>query len=118
MSVIPTARISVLEKEDLRILEIAEVTQEDAGLYRVTLENNVGKIEATARLDIIGHSRASNRGLRALSSSPAPRMIPSFSRRITGTIGRLGNRSIFACDIRGSPAPNVKWYKDGLPLER
>lgn len=117
-SVIPTARISILEKDDLRILEISEVTLEDAGLYRVTLENNIGKIEATARLDVIGHSRVSNRGIRALSSSPAPRMIPSFSRRITGTIGRLGCRSIFACDIRGSPAPNVKWYKDGVPMER
>lgn len=118
VSVVPTARISIVEKDDLRILEISEVTLEDAGLYRVTLENNVGKIEATARLDVIGHSRLPNRGLRALSSSPAPRMIPSFSRRITGTIGRLGNRSIFACDIRGSPAPNVKWYKDGVLLER
>lgn len=117
-SVVPTSRITILEKDDLRILEISEVTLEDAGLYRVTLENNVGKIEATARLDVISNTKASNKGLRALSSSPAPRMIPSFSRRITGTIGRIGCRSIFACDIRGSPAPNVKWYKDGVPLER
>lgn len=118
MAVTPTARISVLEKDDLRILEICEVTKEDAGLYRVTLENNIGRIEASARLDVIGHRRVSNRGLRALSSSPAPRMVPSFSRRIADTTGRVGGRSFFACDIRTSPAPKVKWFKDGVEIDR
>lgn len=49
-----STRISVKEKDDVRILEISEVTSEDAGLYRVTLENDVGRTEATARLEIIG----------------------------------------------------------------
>ncbi|CAB3366564.1 Hypothetical predicted protein [Cloeon dipterum] len=34
-----------------------EVSVEDAGLYRVTLENDVGRVEASARLDVIGRSR-------------------------------------------------------------
>lgn len=53
VSVTPTARISIKEKDDLRVLEISQVTSEDAGLYRVTLENDVGRTEATARLEII-----------------------------------------------------------------
>lgn len=53
ISVTSSARISIKEKDDVRILEIAEVTLEDAGLYRVTLENDVGRTEATARLEII-----------------------------------------------------------------
>ena len=52
-TVTPTARISIKEKDDLRVLEITEVTSEDVGLYRVTLENDVGRTEATARLEII-----------------------------------------------------------------
>lgn len=51
--VTPTTRISIVEKDDVKILEIGEVTQEDAGLYRVTLENDFGRIEASARLEVI-----------------------------------------------------------------
>lgn len=52
--VTPSARLSVKERDDLRTLELQEVTVEDAGLYRVTLENEMGSVEATARLDVIG----------------------------------------------------------------
>ncbi|CAB3388925.1 Hypothetical predicted protein [Cloeon dipterum] len=46
--------LTIKEKDDLRIVEISEVSVEDAGLYRVTLENDVGRVEASARLDVIG----------------------------------------------------------------
>jgi hypothetical protein len=52
--VTPSSRLSVTERDDVRTLELREVTVEDAGLYRVTLENEMGSVEATARLDIIG----------------------------------------------------------------
>nr|CAD7610420.1 unnamed protein product [Timema genevievae] len=51
--VTPSARLTLKEKDDLRVLEVAEVTPEDAGLYRVTLENEVGRVEASARLEVI-----------------------------------------------------------------
>ncbi|CAB3387543.1 Hypothetical predicted protein [Cloeon dipterum] len=47
----PSRRLTIKEKDDLRIVEISEVSVEDAGLYRVTLENDVGRVEAIARLD-------------------------------------------------------------------
>ncbi|CAH2253089.1 jg14079, partial [Pararge aegeria aegeria] len=53
----PTARISVREKDDMfRILEIEQVTVEDVGLYRVTLENDYGRAEASARLEVISQT--------------------------------------------------------------
>jgi myosin-light-chain kinase len=52
--VTPSARLTLTEREDLRILEISEVTVEDAGFYRITLENEVGRVEASARLEVIG----------------------------------------------------------------
>ncbi|KAL7299322.1 hypothetical protein TKK_0007901 [Trichogramma kaykai] len=48
-----SSRVSITEKDDIRTVEISDVHFEDAGLYRVTLENDVGKTEATARLEII-----------------------------------------------------------------
>ncbi|CAB3388029.1 Hypothetical predicted protein [Cloeon dipterum] len=52
----PSRRLTIKEKDDLRIVKISEVSVEDAGLYRVTLENDVGHVEASARLDVIGPS--------------------------------------------------------------
>lgn len=47
------SRVSIREDDDLRILEISNVTFEDEGLYRIVVENDFGRIEATARLDIM-----------------------------------------------------------------
>ncbi|XP_015122953.1 uncharacterized protein LOC107045269 isoform X3 [Diachasma alloeum] len=68
-TVISTARISIREKDDLRILEIVQITYEDAGLYRITLENDIGRVEATARLEVIrGKQGSISRGIAQTSS--------------------------------------------------
>lgn len=109
--VTPTTRITIKERDDLRILEIEEVTHEDAGLYRITLENEYGRIEATARLDIIGHGRsAAGRGLRIGSS---PRRNISVSRRLMGSSTRIGNRLTLATNLRGTSAPVRRFYHNG-----
>lgn len=41
------------ERNEVRTIEILKVTQQDAGLYRVTIENDLGREQATARLDVI-----------------------------------------------------------------
>lgn len=52
-AVTPSARISIKERDDVKILEIIDVMREDAALYRVTAENDYGRIEASARLEVI-----------------------------------------------------------------
>lgn len=52
-TVTPSTRISIKEEDDVKILEIIDVIQEDAALYRVTAENDLGRIEASARLEVI-----------------------------------------------------------------
>lgn len=66
----PSARITIREKDDVRRIEIEEVTVEDAGLYRITLENDYGRVEAVARLDVISHRGKFCSGVRAYSASP------------------------------------------------
>nr|XP_046469209.1 titin homolog isoform X3 [Neodiprion pinetum] len=114
--VTPSTRISVKERDDVRVLEISEVTVEDAGLYRVTLENDVGRVEATARLEIIGRHGSVSRGIRARSASP--RTYPTFGRSLLGSVARINGRLQLQCDIRGSPSPAPSWYRNGKPLER
>ncbi|XP_037942022.1 myosin light chain kinase, smooth muscle-like, partial [Teleopsis dalmanni] len=116
MIVIPTTRISVKEIDDLRFLEIDEVTFDDAGLYRITLENDYGRIEATARLDVICSRRysksPSSRSVRASSS----RRNAYIRRRIMGPSTAIGGRMALAAGFRGSSVPACKFYHNDSEL--
>ncbi|XP_030387653.1 muscle M-line assembly protein unc-89 isoform X2 [Scaptodrosophila lebanonensis] len=117
MIVTPTTRIAVKEVDDLRWIEIDEVTFDDAGLYRVTLENDFGRIEATARLDVISSSRygksPSTRSVRASSS----RRNAYLYRRIMGPSTAIGGRMALASGFRGSSVPSARFYHNNLELE-
>ncbi|XP_039287324.1 LOW QUALITY PROTEIN: muscle M-line assembly protein unc-89 [Nilaparvata lugens] len=107
--VTPSARLTLLEQDDMRILQIKEVTPEDAGLYRVTLENDYGSVEATARLEVIAHKGTKTKGVRAWSASRAS---PTFGRRLVGSAARVGGNFTLACDVQASPSPNITWYRN------
>lgn len=112
--VTPTTRITVKERDDLRILEIIEVTHEDAGLYRITLENEYGRIEASARLDIIGSQRSAIG--RCIRSDSSPRSV-SISRRIMGSSTRIGGRLVISSNFRGTSAPARRFYYNGNEID-
>lgn len=101
--VLPSTRFTIKERNDLRYLEIVEVCFEDAGLYRITLENDYGRIEATARLDIIKSKKSSTKRLRA-TSAPS-RHSRSLSRRIMGYSTKIGGRLALAGQPRASSIP-------------
>lgn len=113
--VTPTGRVTIMERDDLRILEIEQVTMDDSGLYRITLENDYGRIEATARLDVICQRRRSSRMLRTTSSSP--RRAWHWTRRIRGNSTAIGGRLALSSDLRGkSLPPSKKYYHNGEEL--
>lgn len=116
--VTPSTRVTITERDDLRVLEITEVTVEDAGLYRVTLENDVGRVEATARLEVIGPHGYMTRVANARARTTSPRTSPAFHRRLVGSVGRLGSRVALACDARASPSPIPSWYRNGQVIVR
>lgn len=113
--VTPTTRISVVERDDLRILEIEEVTFEDAGLYRITLENEYGRVEATARLDVISSQRR-DPGY-AIHTSASPRRDVSISRRVMGNSTRIGGRLALSTSIRGTSMPSRRFYHNGEEID-
>ncbi|XP_026825970.1 uncharacterized protein LOC105284959 isoform X2 [Ooceraea biroi] len=114
--VTPSARISIKERDDVKILEIVDVMREDAALYRVTAENDFGRIEASARLEIISRHEPTSRTIRTRSASP--RTYPSFDRSLLPTTSRLNSRLQLECRIRGTPGVTPTWYRNGRPLER
>lgn len=108
-----TTRLTLKERGDLRVLEIQEVTFEDAGLYRITLENDYGRIEATARLDVIGNGRHPPQ--RDIRTSASPRK--SVSRRIMGNSTKIGGRLALATNFRGGSVPSNKFYHNGDEIQ-
>lgn len=113
-AVVLSGRLSVTERDDVKTLEINEVTVQDSGLYKIILENCVGKIEASARLEVLAHRGFSLRGIRARSSSPRPS--PTYDRYLGDAYVRTGGLARFAFDLKSSYS-NVRWYKDGIPLD-
>lgn len=109
--VTPATRITIKERDDLRILEIDEVSMEDAGLYRITLENDYGRIEATARLDVIKSKSGISKGIRT-ESAPSRRSWSS-SRRIMGYSTSIGGRMALSCQYRSSSIPSKKVFHNG-----
>ncbi|KAM0731548.1 Myosin light chain kinase, smooth muscle [Formica fusca] len=114
--VTPSARISIKERDDVKILEIVDVMREDAALYRVTAENDFGRIEASARLEVISRYDSTSRTIRTRSASP--RTYPSFDRSLLSTTSRISERLQLECRIRGTPSVTPTWYRNGRPLER
>ncbi|KAL3284833.1 hypothetical protein HHI36_018972, partial [Cryptolaemus montrouzieri] len=114
--VTPNTKIRISEMDDLRILELTDVTRQDAGTYKIILENEVGRVEASARLDIVFHRNNLGVGTRTRARSLSPR-VSAYGRGLTGSTALLGSNSRLHCDIRAVPTHFLKWYKDGIPLE-
>ncbi|XP_032676016.1 uncharacterized protein LOC116846386 isoform X2 [Odontomachus brunneus] len=114
--VTPSARISIKERDDVKILEIVDVMREDAALYRVTAENDFGRIEASARLEVISRYESTSRTIRTRSASP--RTYPTFDRSLLPTTSRINGRLQLECRVRGTPSVTPTWYRNGRPLER
>ncbi|XP_050702039.1 myosin light chain kinase, smooth muscle-like isoform X1 [Eriocheir sinensis] len=104
-------RYKMEAREETRTLEIPKVTQQDAGLYRVTIENDLGREQATARLDVIKASGNKYAGhVRSWYSSPLTP--PQFTRSMPSTRVRDGGRLYLSTEYRGSPVPRAKWYRN------
>lgn len=106
----PSARITIREKEDIRFIEIEEVTIEDAGLYRITLENDFGRVEASARLDVISHRGKYYGGIRAYSASP--RRSVSYRRHLASSSSRQTDTMTRNSAYRNASPSAYRQYKD------
>uniref|UniRef100_A0A3Q2XCX6 Neogenin 1b n=1 Tax=Haplochromis burtoni TaxID=8153 RepID=A0A3Q2XCX6_HAPBU len=102
----PAPRISwmfgdkLLEESDGRVevlgggsLQISNLTEADAGIYTCVADNSNTTIEAQAQL--------------------AVQVSPQFVKRPANIYAHESMDIIFECDVSGSPAPTVKWVKNG-----
>ncbi|XP_075201666.1 neogenin isoform X10 [Anomaloglossus baeobatrachus] len=74
-------------------LQINNVTEEDAGIYTCTADNGNQTIHAQAELIV--------------------QVPPVFYVKPSNTHAHESMDIVFECDVRGRPAPTVKWVKNG-----
>uniref|UniRef100_A0A1A7X381 Neogenin 1 n=1 Tax=Iconisemion striatum TaxID=60296 RepID=A0A1A7X381_9TELE len=74
-------------------LQISNIVEEDAGVYTCVAENSNTTIEAQAQLTV--------------------QVPPQFVKRPSNVHAHETMDIIFECEVSGSPAPTVKWVKNG-----
>lgn len=78
-------------------------------VFEVVLENDVGRVEASAKLDVIAHRIHSTSGIRARSLSPKAAFNGYSKSNFLNASARYGSRARLFCDIKAVPTPNLKW---------
>ncbi|XP_014868317.1 PREDICTED: neogenin-like [Poecilia mexicana] len=74
-------------------LQISNITEEDGGVYTCVAENSNTTIEAQAQLTV--------------------QVPPQFVKRPANIYAHESMDIVFECEVSGSPAPTVKWVKNG-----
>ncbi|XP_049574334.1 neogenin 1a isoform X3 [Syngnathus scovelli] len=74
-------------------LQISNLTEEDAGIYTCVADNTNATIEAPAQLTV--------------------QVPPQFAKRPANIYAHESMDIVFECEVTGSPAPTVKWVKNG-----
>ncbi|RVE74229.1 hypothetical protein OJAV_G00019960 [Oryzias javanicus] len=74
-------------------LQISDLVEEDAGVYTCVAENSNSTATSQAELTV--------------------QVPPKFIKRPANTYAHESMDIVFECDVSGSPAPTVKWVKNG-----
>ncbi|XP_041975027.1 obscurin-like isoform X5 [Aricia agestis] len=80
-------------------LSIEHVTPADCGAYKLVISNPNGDYSA----------------LCAVAVNPTPRK-PSFTQELEDTKAVVGQPLKLEAKVMAFPAPEIKWFKDGLPI--
>lgn len=75
------------------VLQISNLTEEDGGVYTCTADNGNTSIEAQAHLTV--------------------QVPPQFAKRPANIYAHESMDIVFECEVTGTPAPTVKWVKNG-----
>ncbi|XP_058831726.1 uncharacterized protein LOC131690174 isoform X5 [Topomyia yanbarensis] len=93
-------RISLSYSLNKIVLELKNVSTNDAGRYTATASNAAGATSTTADL--------------VVKKSIFP---PVFGRRLQAQSVNRGDRVILSAEVTGTPEPTVYWFKDNQPVQ-
>jgi len=104
-----TAKVEIQENADGVIvgrLTLPKTAMKDAGMYSVRAENTEGSAESKAPLEVIS---------KMGDGEPCE---PSFSKPCAEDIYvDEGKPLVIECKVLGNPLPEIKFLKDGTPID-
>jgi len=105
----PDERFKVLfkDEEDTLALVFQHINPEDAGLYTCVANTTGGKIACSAELTVEGT-------VSQMLKAPEP---PKILAQLTSAESSPGGSAMMELKMKGYPRPNIRWTKDGKPLE-
>jgi len=105
----PDDRFKVLfkDEEDTLALVFQHINPEDAGLYTCVANTSGGKIACSAELTVEG-------SVTQMLKAPEP---PKILAQLTPAETSAGGSAMMELKMKGYPRPNIKWTKDGQPLQ-
>ncbi|XP_023159072.1 muscle M-line assembly protein unc-89-like isoform X4 [Ceratitis capitata] len=90
------------------ILELDDVIETDAGLYKVKAKNKAGEVSASINLNFrLGKFEISE------SARQIDGFAPTFAKRPAIRQEDDGKRLLFECQVNADPVPTVSWFHNG-----
>jgi len=90
------------------ILEIDDVVETDAGLYKVVAKNKMGDVAASINLNFSPADEPHEKQIDGLA--------PTFSKKPSIRQEDEGKRLLFECRIQADPKPTISWFHNGAPV--
>ncbi|XP_055958001.1 muscle M-line assembly protein unc-89-like isoform X2 [Patella vulgata] len=87
------------------IMEIVNVTQNDAGTYKVVAKNRLGEVSASINLNFSAGQQKQQNGVA-----------PNFITKPMTRQENNGKKLFFECQLAADPAPNITWFRDATPI--
>jgi len=96
------------KKTFIVVLELNDVVESDAGLYKIRSKNTFGEVAASINLNFSP--------IDAPSLPQVDGIAPTFSTKPTIRQGPDGTTLIFHCAIVADPKPQITWFHDGVKV--
>ncbi|CAG5037833.1 unnamed protein product [Parnassius apollo] len=100
---------SIANNKFLVILELDDVIETDAGLYKVKAKNKMGEVAASINLNF---SPADEEKQKQIDGKA-----PTFARKPAIRQEDDGKRLIFECRIEAEPVPSVVWFHNTMEVK-
>ncbi|CAD7001752.1 unnamed protein product [Ceratitis capitata] len=87
------------------ILELDDVIETDAGLYKVKAKNKAGEVSASINLNFRPADEPKEKQIDGFA--------PTFAKRPAIRQEDDGKRLLFECQVNADPVPTVSWFHNG-----
>ncbi|EDW34895.1 GL18184 [Drosophila persimilis] len=91
------------------VLELDDVVETDAGLYKVKAKNKSGEVSASINLNFTPADEPKEKQIDGFA--------PTFAKKPAIRQEEDGKRLLFECRVNADPLPNITWFHNGAEVK-